>query len=575
MSEDQGLLVFDNAGSKVSQVSGKYTQASFVDLPGKKDLVLAINASDNAVELFSWNNQHLTEIERFAEPVAELTGICSYYQPNENAVYSFLLRDEQPVVHRVHYIGPEAKAVSMDVRHLAGGASLVGCVVNDVTEQVYFLEENVGIWHTNAHPERDSVRTIDWLAPDEEDVPAVVVSAQGHTLAVHGADIYDLSQGPKASPVKTVNHLAGLDGLALRFDLQARLEVLSVDDSADPSVKVVSLDLPNIEPSTGFSAVIPDVETQHVGHYGDAADDPAIWVNEQDPENSLIFGTDKKRGLLVYDLKGKQRQFLATGKVNNVDLRTLDVNGKPTTLVSASNRDTNGISLYQLDHNKLSLSFIGDFSTGLDEVYGLCSSVSGGKYTVLINDKDGRYQVFAFEQRGSKFSHRLVTEFALKDQPEGCVVEDKTQTVFMGVENYGIYKGVLTSDSLDELTEIAVVGGPLQADVEGMELYQNGQHDYLVVSSQGNNSYAFYQTQAPHAYLGTVLIEANFAKGIDGASETDGLAVTGKAIGDIYPHGLLVVQDGRNVLPVEPQNFKYVDFKQILDSLAKQNGKVN
>ena len=35
-------------------------------------------------------------------------------------------------------------------------------------------------------------------------------------------------------------------------------------------------------------------------------DDPAIWVNEDDPNNSLILGTDKNEdgALVVYDLKG-------------------------------------------------------------------------------------------------------------------------------------------------------------------------------------------------------------------------------------------------------------------------------
>ncbi|MBQ0725779.1 MAG: phytase, partial [Thalassolituus oleivorans] len=34
-----------------------------------------------------------------------------------------------------------------------------------------------------------------------------------------------------------------------------------------------------------------------------------------------------------------------------------------------------------------------------------------------------------------------------------------------------------------------------------------------------------------------------------------------------YPQGLLVVQDGRNLLPNEKQNFKYVSWHEIQSSL--------
>ncbi|QHC48451.1 phytase [Billgrantia tianxiuensis] len=45
-------------------------------------------------------------------------------------------------------------------------------------------------------------------------------------------------------------------------------------------------------------------ETVPVASRGDAADDPAIWYNADAPERSLVLGTDKKRGLEVYDLQG-------------------------------------------------------------------------------------------------------------------------------------------------------------------------------------------------------------------------------------------------------------------------------
>ena len=51
--------------------------------------------------------------------------------------------------------------------------------------------------------------------------------------------------------------------------------------SGDPEDKIVYV-------------VKPNAETPQVITKGDAADDPAIWINNISTTNSLIFGTDKK-----------------------------------------------------------------------------------------------------------------------------------------------------------------------------------------------------------------------------------------------------------------------------------------
>ena len=47
-------------------------------------------------------------------------------------------------------------------------------------------------------------------------------------------------------------------------------------------------------------------ETPPVVTTEDAADDPAIVINFDNPADSLIFGTDKKSGVYLYDLKGNE-----------------------------------------------------------------------------------------------------------------------------------------------------------------------------------------------------------------------------------------------------------------------------
>ena len=54
---------------------------------------------------------------------------------------------------------------------------------------------------------------------------------------------------------------------------------------------------------------------------------------------------------------------------------------------------------------------------------------------------------------------------------------------------------------------------------------------------------------------------------IDGVTDTDGLAASGRNILG-FPLGLLVVQDGSNTRPKEKQNFKVIDWRDIDDLLV-------
>lgn len=67
----------------------------------------------------------------------------------------------------------------------------------------------------------------------------------------------------------------------------------------------------------------------------------------------------------------------------------------------------------------------------------------------------------------------------------------------------------------------------------------------------------------PYAQRGVFRIGINAAKSIDGTSDTDGLEVTSKPPGPLFPKGMLVVHDGYKQLPPKPQNFKYVSWEAI------------
>jgi len=302
-------------------------------------------------------------------------------------------------------------------------------------------------------------------------------------------------------------------------------------------------------------------QTAPVRRYGDAADDPAIYVDRDKPGRSLILGTDKREGLAVYGLDGALKQMLPVGRLNNVDVVSdVTLGGRRLNLAAASNRNTDNISLFRIGGG--AVAHLADLPTGLHDVYGLCMyhSRSGDAY-VFINATNGRYEQYRIGWQGDLPTAELVRSFALPSQPEGCAADTATATVYLGEEGAGVWKaGAEPDGAAPEL--VIRVGRRLVPDVEGMDVYRDGDRAYLVVSSQGSDSYVVYGLWDDYPLLADFRLRADLASGIDGVSETDGLTVSNASLPG-FPRGLLVVQDGRNRMPDAPQNFKLVDWRDI------------
>ena len=84
-------------------------------------------------------------------------------------------------------------------------------------------------------------------------------------------------------------------------------------------------------------------ETPQVTITGNA-DDPAIWVNEMESNLSIVFGTDKYNGIYSYNLKGEVIGFASAGRINNLDIRTLN----ETNYFFGTNTGSNTIDLWIL-----------------------------------------------------------------------------------------------------------------------------------------------------------------------------------------------------------------------------------
>jgi len=307
------------------------------------------------------------------------------------------------------------------------------------------------------------------------------------------------------------------------------------------------------------------VETDPVPHGGDAADDPAIWVNPNDPAKSTIIGTDKQGGLAVYDLSGKQIQFLPDGQMDNVDLRDgFKLGGQTVTIVTASNRKDNSIAIYKINPQTRMLenAEARKVKHGLS-VYGMCMYRSKtGKIYYFGTSKSGDVEQWELFESGGKVDAKKVRNFKLNSTVEGCVADDELGHFYVAEEATGIWKFGAEPDAGSNKTQIAKVGdGHLFADVEGLAIaYGKDGAGYLMVSSQGNHSYVVYRREGNNEFVKKFRI--GNGEGVDGCEETDGIDVTTANLGPAFPNGVFVVQDGFN--DKGNQNFKLVPLQAIV-----------
>ncbi len=323
------------------------------------------------------------------------------------------------------------------------------------------------------------------------------------------------------------------------------------------------------------SLVTATIETDPVVAFldEDAADDPAIWFNRENPAKSLVIGTNKKGGINVYDLSGKELFYYPVGLVNNVDLRydfTL-TDGQKIDIVVATNRSDNSIEIHRIDPQTGALMNLAarKIISEVGEVYGvaLYKSASTGKYYVFVGGKMGeteQYELLASEN--NTVDANLLRSFNFSSQSEGMVADDELGYLYIAEEDCCIWKidaEPTKSFNPIKLAQSDSTNPKLSFDLEGLAIYYaKNKKGYLIASSQGNYSYAIFEREKDNQYLGSFSIASGI---IDGVEETDGLDVTNLNLGPQFSQGLFVVQDGYNYKgdSLKNQNFKLIPWEQI------------
>ena len=610
-----GLEVYDLAGKRLATAPAGEVAAVDVGykvmLGGQPSTVLvAVDTTENQLRLFRMDAEKLTEIGARPLPLGFAgEGVCLYRNPLDEGLYAFIVGDGGEIDQQLIFPTADGKLDARQVRRVSVPSPLKQCVAAS-DGQVYAAEETVGIWRFTADPEADvaaalidSPRSgrfaeeIGGLAIHDGGEGArwlIASDANGSRLNVYDRDQDDAYVGSFAVAAKggdeAIEEPGPLFATSVGLGETFPNGLLLVTDEEGPDFKALSFaDIGKAlsiapgtaqDPRQAVAAKVPVVRPSHeavpVHSYGDAADDPAIWAHPTDPAASLIIATDKKAGLYLYDMQGREVQFLPDGKMNNVDFRNgFELGGKKVTLVTASDRTRKAIAIYVLDPQTRQLVAVadGEQPTGLEDPYGLCMfrSPKTGKTYVFINSGDGPLNQWELVDAGNgKVKSVLVRETTFETQTEGCVADDHRGTLFIGEEDVALWRMDAEPEGGDARTAVDRVDGnpAIKDDLEGVGLYDlGGGRGYLVISSQGNDTYAVYRREGDREYLGSFAVVADGVRGIDGVSETDGLDVSSANLGPGFENGAMVAQDGRNVLPVQNQNYKIVPWSAIAEAL--------
>jgi 3-phytase len=176
--------------------------------------------------------------------------------------------------------------------------------------------------------------------------------------------------------------------------------------------------------------------------------------------------------------------------------------------------------------------------------------------------KEGRIHEFALEIGTDSVTGTARRVLSVPTQPEGCVVDNRNGTLYVGEEVAGLWrfaKGATAGEMVAPIDNRWLV-----ADLEGLAIAPAGADGgYLVASSQGDNAYVLFRLPGMEP-VGRVRI----AQGTFGSTEeTDGIDLVLGDFGPDYPAGLFVAQDGHN--QPAAQNFKLTSWADMLRALGE------
>ncbi|NJN96389.1 MAG: phytase [Anaerolineales bacterium] len=313
--------------------------------------------------------------------------------------------------------------------------------------------------------------------------------------------------------------------------------------------------------------VEPAAETEPTPN--DGATLAVVWVHPTDPAQSALIAADDNGGLAVYDLSGKQLQYLDDSAISNVDLRyNFALGDESITLVAAGVKDEPMINLYQINPDTRELTSLGQIETGIP-LAGLCmyrSLISGLDY-VFANSEDGEVEQWELAADDSgQIQAKLARDFEVGSETEACVADDELAQLYISEGDTGVWKYGAEPEDGTIRRIVDTYRGNISAEVEGLALYYADDGEgYLIASNQSDDNFLVYQRGDDNEFVGTFAVVDG--AGADGVSEAGGLSVTNLPLGEAFPAGVFVAADDENTDPDASTNFKLVSWADIAQAM--------
>jgi 3-phytase len=308
-----------------------------------------------------------------------------------------------------------------------------------------------------------------------------------------------------------------------------------------------------------YKEVTANVETEPVFAGDDAADDMCVLENFNNPESSLIISSDKKYGIIVYDLEGVKLYDYEVGRINNVDiLPSRSFQNKY--IVAGTNRTYNSIDIYLFNSKgELENLILRKEIPSLKDVYGVTFYRDDFNTYLFISDKKGNVEQWSYNNDEVNSEIKFVRKLKFSSLVEGLVADESKGKIYIGQERKGIWElnAFPSFDSQKKL--IFKKSKNFKPDFEGLALRDDGNGEgYLIASVQGSNGYLIIDRKSLDAKIFFRIIDGDK---IDGTTETDGIDVTSIKTSK-FPNGFFIAQDDDN--DGLNQNFKLVDWNKIL-----------
>ena len=325
------------------------------------------------------------------------------------------------------------------------------------------------------------------------------------------------------------------------------------------SISCLNAQGPNDLGSLLYKEVTANVETEPVFAGDDAADDMCVLENFNNPESSLIISSDKKYGIIVYDLEGVKLYDYEVGRINNVDiLPSRSFQNKY--IVAGTNRTYNSIDIYLFNSKgELENLILRKEIPSLKDVYGVTFYRDEFNTYLFISDKKGNVEQWSYNNDEVNSEIKFVRKLKFSSLVEGLVADESKGKIYIGQERKGIWElnAFPSFDSQKKL--IFKKSKNFKPDFEGLALRDDGNGEgYLIASVQGSNGYLIIDRKSLDAKIFFRIIDGDK---IDGTTETDGIDVTSIKTSK-FPNGFFIAQDDDN--DGLNQNFKLVDWNKIL-----------